>query len=390
MAKDFYETLGVPRNATEAEIKAAYRKLALKFHPDRNSGNKEAEERFKEGNSAYEALSDPKRRQLYDQYGEAGLSGAGAGVGPGGFGGFGGFRSADASEIFGDIFENFFSEMGGGGGRPRSRRGHDLKYEISISLEDAYHGAQQPLEYERIETCASCRGSGAKPGTGLKRCSGCRGSGRVQYSQGFFSMSQTCPTCGGAGQIIETPCKECRGAGSMRKKHKLTVRIPVGIYEGATLRISGEGEAGARGGAPGDLFIEVRLNSHSKFEREEDDLIYHQRISFPQAALGCTLVVPTLADARAKIKLPPGVQHGALFRIQGKGMPKMRGRGFGDILVRVSVEVPKELTQKQRELLEEFAKSLDGPLDIPAFDEPDKADAPKEDVGIFKKFFGGN
>jgi len=392
VAKDYYETLGVPRNATEAEIKAAFRKLALKFHPDRNPGNKEAEERFKVVNAAYETLSDPKRRQLYDQYGEAGVQGAGAGRG--GFEGFQGFggMSGDPSEVFGDLFENFFGQMGGG--RSRARRGHDLKYEILISLEDAYQGAQQHLEYERIESCSACGGSGARPGTGLKRCATCRGAGRVQYSQGFFSMSQTCPTCGGAGQIIETPCKDCRGAGTAKKRHKLAVRIPVGVYDGATLRIAGEGEAGARGGPAGDLFIEVHLKPHPKFERDEDDLVFHQRITFPQAALGCTLVVPTLADAKAKIKLPAGVQHGAAFRIQGKGMPKMRGRGFGDLRVKVEVEVPKELTSEQTRLLEAFAKTLDAPQDLPSFEgsggAEERTDDPKDDGGIFKKIFGGS
>ena len=262
MAKDYYEQLGVPRNATEAEIKSAYRKLALKHHPDRNPGNKDAEDKFKQANSAYEVLSDPGKRQLYDQYGEAGVAQGAQGGRPGGFEGFAGGEYGD---VFGDLFENFFGGAGGGGGRARSHRGHDLKYSISVTLEEAYEGAQQPIEYERVEACSACSGQGAKPGTGLKRCAQCRGSGRVQFSQGFFTMTQACSACGGAAQRLETPCAACRGAGSARKRRRLTLRIPPGVYEGATLRISGEGETGPRGGPPGDLFVEIRMKPHARF-----------------------------------------------------------------------------------------------------------------------------
>ncbi|MFA6030165.1 MAG: molecular chaperone DnaJ [Elusimicrobiota bacterium] len=407
MAKDYYELLGIPRNATEAEIKAAYRKLALKFHPDRNAGNKEAEERFKQVNSAYEVLSDGKKRQLYDQFGEAGVSGQhGAHGGHGGFGG--GFRQGgDPNDMFGEIFESFFGGGGGGfgepgGGHARTRRGHDLKFEATVTLEQAYEGVQKPIDYERIETCATCRGSGARPGTGLKRCATCRGAGRVQYSQGFFSMSQTCPACGGAGQTIETPCKDCRGSGTARRKHHLTLRIPAGVYDGATLRVAGEGEAGARGGPAGDLYVDVRVKTNSRFERDEDDLVYRQRISFPQAALGCTLSVPTLGEGKSRIKIPAGVQHGALFRLPGKGMPKLRGRGYGDLLVRVEVDVPRHLEGPEKELVEQLGRLMHkaDEEDAAETEKAEKAEKtaeatgkggepPKEDGGIFGKIFGG-
>jgi molecular chaperone DnaJ len=291
-------------------------------------------------------------------------------------------------DIFGDLFENFFG--GGGGGRPRSRRGHDLKYEAFVGLEEAYQGAQHPMEYERLEACPSCSGTGAKPGTGLKRCSACRGSGKVQFSQGFFSMSQTCSACGGAGQVVETPCRDCRGAGHARRRHKITIRIPAGVFEGATLRIAGEGEAGFHGGTPGDLFVEVHVRPHPRFERENDDLVYRERISFPQAALGCALEVPTLGEGKAKIKLPAGVQHGALLRLSGKGMPRLRGRGFGDLLVRVEIDVPKTLTPRQRDLICELARTMDGVQDIPAFQGGGAgAEDSSKEGGFFGKIFGG-
>ncbi|HVE14573.1 MAG TPA: molecular chaperone DnaJ [Elusimicrobiota bacterium] len=393
---DYYQLLGVPRNATEAEIKSAFRKLALKYHPDRNRGNREAEDKFKEINSAYEVLSDPKKRRAYDQFGEAGVGAGGpggpfgAGGFPGGFGGFGG-AGVDASELFGDIFESFFG--GGEGGRRRPARGHDLKFELTIGLQQAYDGARVPFEYSRTELCATCGGDGAKPGSGLRRCSACKGSGRMQFSQGFFTMSQTCSHCGGEGQVIETPCKDCSGSGRARRTHTLTVRVPPGIYDGATLRIEGEGEPGARGGPSGDLFLDVRVTHHPHFERHEDDLVYSRTITFPQAALGCTIAVPTMTEARSRIKIPSGVQDGATFRIAGKGMPHLRGRGHGDLLVRVKVGVPKDLTPHQKGLLEEFAKTLDDAHDdaVEGEELQGKPESKgKDDGGIFKKIFGGD
>jgi len=384
---DYYDELGVPRNATEAEIKKAYRKLALKFHPDRNPGDKGAEKKFKQVYSAYEVLSDSKKRRLYDQYGEAGVSGAGSGPGgPGGFGGFPG-GGADAGDLFGDLFESFLAGgVGGGRGRrSRARRGHDLRYEVEVTLEEAFEGTRHPLKYDRVEACGTCDGVGAKPGSGLKRCAQCGGSGRVQFSQGFFAMTQTCSSCGGEGRTIETPCGTCQGAGRVRKKHQLTVRIPAGVYDEATLRISAEGEAGSHGGENGDLYVHVRVKPHARFERDDDDLVFERSITFPQAAMGAAVSVPTLMGDSARIKIPSGTSDGKMFRIKEKGMPRLRGRGYGDLLVRVRIDVPKELDARQKELLQEFAATLEEPT------EPE-APGPKgksEKNGIFKKIFGG-
>ncbi|MFH2204834.1 MAG: molecular chaperone DnaJ [Elusimicrobiota bacterium] len=379
MAKDYYDELGVPRNATEAEIKKAYRNLAFKCHPDRHPGDQASETQFKRINNAYEVLSDGKKRQLYDQFGEAGVSGAAGAGGPGpqGFG--------DAGDIFGDIFEGFF---GGGGRRSRAKRGHDLKYEVEVTFEDAYAGTRLPLGYERVELCQKCDGSGAQEGTGTKSCGTCGGSGRVQFSQGFFSMSQTCSSCGGEGRMIETPCKPCRGSGRVRKRHKVTIRIPAGVYEGATLRIAGEGEVGSHGGGHGDLYVIVRMKPHPKFDRKGDDLVFARRITFPQAALGCTISVPTLAPDKARIKVPAGTHDGQMFRIPEKGMPRLQGRGYGDMLVRVKIDVPKRLSARQTQLLEEFGKSLEEP-EQPTNKDADKpgGGAPGEG-GIFNKLFG--
>ncbi len=378
MPKDYYQTIGVPRNATESEIKAAYRKMALKYHPDRNPGSKEAEQKFKDVNEAYQVLSDSKKRQLYDQYGEAGVS-AGAGAGPGGFGGFQG--APDMGDIFGDIFENFFGGAGGGGGRrSQARRGADLRYEATIDLEEAYHGTTVTVEYERVASCPKCGGTGAKPGTGLKRCTGCHGAGRVQFSQGFFSLSQTCPQCGGVGKIVEHPCKDCRGAGRVRMPTKRTVRVPPGIEEGSSLRIQGGGEAGTQGAAAGDLYVVIHVRPSTRFERQEDDLLYQRTITFPEAALGCTIEVPTISGEKASIRVPAGVQDGTTLRVREKGMPHLHGRGFGDMLVKLKIEVPKHLNEHQRRLLEEFARSLNG--------EDPAAPDPKSESGIFKKIFG--
>ncbi len=393
MAQDYYSVLGVARNASEAEIKAAFRKLALKHHPDRNPGNKAAEEEFRRANQAYETLSDPQKRRLYDQFGEAGVSGAGAGAGPFGAGGFGGFgQSADMSDVFEDFVESIFGASGtGGGGRRGSHRGRDLKYETEISLEQAFHGAQIPLSFERLEVCQTCGGTGAKEGSGLKRCGQCRGSGRVQLSQGFFSLSQTCPACRGEGQIIENPCRTCRGAGRSRKEAKLTVKIPPGVYDGATLRISGEGEAGARGTASGDLYVLVRVKTDPRFERTEDDLISERGINIAEAAVGSSLEISAVDGERLTIKIPAGVQHGAMLRVRGQGMPKLHGKGRGDLLVRVKIEVPKSLTPHQEKLLLELARSLRGEEATGASANGsarrDETHA-KDDGGIFRKIFG--
>ncbi len=375
MAEDFYNLLGVPRNATAAEIKAAFRKLALKYHPDRNPGNKEAEDKFRKASTAYEVLSDSKKRQVYDHYGEAGLSGAG-----GGFGGGEGFTGAGVNlhEVFGDIMEQFFGAEAGGR-RRGPRRGGDLKYEVEISLEEAFRGTQMPLHFDRHQVCQACRGTGAKSGASLKRCPTCRGMGRVQYSQGFFSMTQTCPDCGGEGQRIDNPCKECHGAGRVRHRAELSVKIPPGIYEGATLRIAGEGEAGGPGAVSGDLFVLVHIKNDPRFERHEDDLRLHASLDIAQAALGTNLQVPTMDGEPSTIKIPPGTQHGAVLRLREKGMPKLHGRGRGDLLVDIRLTVPQSLTQRQKELLEELAHTLHG--------DPGEHGS-QDDGGIFKKIFG--
>ena len=375
MAEDYYSLLGVARNATDAEIKSAYRKLAMKHHPDRNPGSKEAEETFRRINGAYEALSDPQKRRLYDQYGEAGVN-AGA---QGGFGGGQGFGAGvDVNEVFGDLFENFFGGGGQGGGRARRRAaGADLKYEASISLEDAFTGTQLPLKFPRPESCETCRGTGAKPGTGAKRCAQCRGSGRIQLSQGFFSMAQTCPRCGGEGQVVEDPCKDCKGQGRVRREADLKIKIPPGIYDGATLRITGEGEGAPRGGEPGDLYVHIRVAGDPRFERREDDLLVTAGVDVASASLGGSAEVPTIDGEPVKVKIPAGVQGGAVFRVREKGMPKLHGRGRGDLLVTVRVDVPKDLTARQRELLEELRKSLHG-----------EDGAGKSDSGVFGRIFG--
>lgn len=354
MAEDYYSVLGVARNASEAELKAAYRKLAMKYHPDKNPGNKEAEDRFRRINGAYQVLSDAKKREVYDRYGEAGISG---GAGPGGGHGFGGGGGGvDLGEAFGEMFEGLFG--GGGGGGRRRARGADLKYEVEITLEDSYNGAQIPMHFDRASPCASCRGSGAKPGSTPKRCPQCHGAGRVQFSQGFFSLAQTCPECGGEGKVIDNPCRDCRGAGRVRKEAKLTVRVPAGIYEGATLRVEGEGEAGLHGTPPGDLFVVIRVKSDPRFERQGDDLLAERAVDITEAALGTTLEVATMGGERTKIKIPAGTQHGAQFRMREKGMPRLKGRGFGDLIVKVKLSVPRDLNAQQKKLLEEFAKSL--------------------------------
>jgi len=381
MADDYYSLLGVARNATDAEIKSAYRKLAMKYHPDRNPGDKDAEAKFKKIGAAYDALSDEKKRRLYDQFGEAGVNGGAAGGFGGGAGGFSGgvppgFEGVDVNEVFGDLFENFFGG-GGRGGQRRRARGADLKYEAAVSLEDAFHGAQLPLKFARAQTCETCRGSGAKPGSSPKRCPQCRGAGRVQLSQGFFSMSQTCPKCGGEGQVVEDPCKTCRGQGRVRQEADLKIKIPAGIYDGATLRISGEGEAAPHGGEAGDLYVHVKLKPDARFERREDDLVVHAAVDVATATLGGAVEVPTIDGEPVKVKIPAHVQAGATFRVREKGMPKLHGRGRGDLLVIVRIDVPRELTARQRELFEELRRTF----------HPEGS-AGKEDPGVFGRIFG--
>ncbi|MDO8802987.1 MAG: molecular chaperone DnaJ [Elusimicrobiota bacterium] len=373
-SNDYYRTLGVARNAGHDEIKTAYRKLAMKHHPDRNPGNNDSESAFKEINEAYEVLSTPEKRQIYDQYGVDGLK-AGAG---GGRGGFGGFQGADLGDMFGDLFENLFTQgQGGGRGKPRTRRGADLKYGASITLEEAFSGVKVPVNFERTEVCQECDGTGARGKTGIRKCPACQGAGRVQYSQGFFSFSQACPDCGGQGEVISTPCRACGGAGRQKKSAIINIKIPAGVEDGAVLRVSGGGDAGLRGGDSGDLYIQVSLKHHPHFERQGPDLAYECPVAVWQAALGGETDVPVIEGGRVKIKIPQGTQHGKVFRVPKQGMPAAGGRDRGDLLVKVKLEVPHDLTPRQRELFEELAK-------IAGHETP----AEEKEKSFFKKILG--
>jgi molecular chaperone DnaJ len=359
MAKrDYYEVLGLAKNASEDDIKKAYRKLAMKYHPDRNPDSKESEEKFKEVKEAYEILSEPQKRSAYDQFGHAGVDPqAGMGGGGGGFrGGFGDFTDA-----FSDIFGDIFGGRGGaaGGGRSNVYRGADLQYNLEITLEEAARGCEKTLEFPVMESCDTCHGSGAKPGTTPKTCSTCGGHGQVRMSQGFFSIQQTCPTCHGSGKEITDPCKACHGSGRLRKNRKLNVKIPAGIDEGMKIRNAGQGEAGVNGGPPGDLYVLIHLKKHAVFERDGQDLHCEMPISFATAALGGEVEIPTL-DGIAKVKIPAETQTGRVFRLRGKGIKAVRGSEFGDLMCHVVVETPVNLTARQKELLREFESMEQG------------------------------
>ena len=358
MAKrDYYDVLGVPKNATDDDIKKAYRKLAMKFHPDRNQGEgddaKKAEEKFKEAKEAYEMLSDAQKKAAYDQYGHAGVDpNAGMGRGPGaeGMGGF--------AEAFGDIFGDIFNggRRGGGGGQ-QVYRGSDLSYAMEISLEEAANGKDAQIRIPSWDTCDTCHGSGAKPGTSAKTCGTCNGSGTVHMRQGFFSIQQTCPHCHGSGKIIPEPCTTCNGAGKIKRQKTLEVKIPAGINEGMRIRSAGNGEPGTNGGPAGDLYIEIRIKEHDIFERDGDDLHCTVPVSFTTVALGGSIEVPTLSG-KAEIELPEGTQHGKTFRLRGKGIKGLRSSYPGDLYAHVSVETPVKLTEHQRKLLKELDESL--------------------------------
>lgn len=358
--RDYYEVLGVQRSASERDLKDAYRQLALKYHPDKNPGNKEAEERFKEINEAYEVLSDSKKKQLYDQYGHAGVGagGPGFGAGAGDFSGFGGggFENfGDLGDIFGDIFEGVFGQGGRGRGGRGAQRGADLRYDINVSFKDAVFGTEVSLKIPRTETCEVCQGTGAKRGTGRKTCSQCRGSGKIRISQGFFTLAQTCPRCHGEGTSIESPCSSCGGVGRVQKTAQIKVKIPAGVNEGSSLRVRGEGEAGAQGGTAGDLYVVIHIQKDNNFVREENDLITEKHITFVQAALGAEIEVPTL-EGNVTIKVPSGTQNATLFKVKQKGVPYLSGRGRGDLLVRIIVDIPKNVSEKEGQLLREFER----------------------------------
>lgn len=350
--RDYYEILGVGKDAGKDEVKKAYRKLALQYHPDRNPGDKDAEDKFKEATEAYEVLSDPEKRANYDRFGHAGVNGAG-------FGNFqGGAAFRDFQDIFGG-FGDFFDEIFGGGGGRRSRnsarRGDSLQYNLEIALDEAYHGAEKTIKVPRQETCGTCNGSGCATGYSPETCPQCKGTGQIHMSQGFFSISRPCNRCGGAGQVIKHPCVQCHGNGRVMKERNVTVKVPAGSMSGLKLRIAGEGEPGYNGGPAGDLYVVMIVQDHEFFDRDGDDLVCEVPISFTQASLGAEIKVPTM-DGQVNMKIPAGTQTGKIFRLSGKGMPSLRNYGHGDQLVKVVIETPTRLTQRQRELLEEFAQ----------------------------------
>jgi molecular chaperone DnaJ len=362
--RDYYEVLGVPRTATDDEIKKAYRKLAVKFHPDKNPGDKTAEEQFKELGQAYEALSDSQKRAAYDQYGHAAFdprsrASRGGGAGGGFHDPFDIFREVFSGGGGGGIFDEFFGGSGGRSDPNAPQRGDDLRYDMEITLEDAAHGCEREITVTKSERCDSCHGSGGEEGSRVKTCPTCGGRGQVLTSRGIFSIAQTCPACEGAGRVIEKPCRTCRCAGRHEKSSKIHLRIPAGVDTGARLRSSGNGDAGLRGGPNGDLYVVLRLKQHEIFQRDGDDLVCEVPIGFVQAALGADVEVPTL-EGRATVKIPAGTQPGTIFRLKGKGIKNIQGYGHGDLHVRVSVEVPTRLDGDQRRKLEEFSALCNG------------------------------
>jgi len=353
--KDFYEILGLPRNTTPEEIKKSYRQMALKYHPDRNPGDKAAEEKFKEAAEAYSVLIDPEKRSTYDRFGHDGLRAEG-------FSGFSGFNSSifeDFEDILGNIFSFSFGDFFGTQHRARAhypQRGRDLALELEVSLEEVAFGAEKEIKLDRIELCSVCQGSKLQPGTQKSVCRHCQGRGQVRYQQGFFAISRTCSRCGGSGEIITTPCKECGGSGKMRKKKELKVKIPPGIKDGMRLRMEREGEAGDREAPRGDLYVVVRVKKHEIFDREENNLFCQITISFIQAALGATAEIPTLEENEV-LKIPAGTQPGEVFRLKGKGIKNLGGYRKGDLFVKVNVKIPDKLTKEQKALLQQFAES---------------------------------
>ncbi len=352
MAKrDFYDVLGINKGSSSEQIKAAYRKLAVKHHPDKNPGDKTSEEKFKEASEAYHILSDQERKQNYDNFGHAAFEN-----GSGRQGGFGGFSGGD----FSDIFEDFFGDFSGGGKsrgkKNTNNRGSDLRYDLSILLEEAYTGKKQDIKFSTTEKCNTCKGNGSKPGHDTGQCSMCGGNGRIRSNQGFFTVQQTCPQCAGSGEEITHPCNDCNGQGKKQASKKLSVTIPKGVDDGTRIRLAGKGEAGSRSGSSGDLYLFINVKSHELFKRSDENLFFEFPISIANAALGTTIEIPTIDGGKAKIKIPDGTQNGKQFRLKGKGMPYMRGSGNGDLYVQINTEVPISLNKEQKELLEKFRK----------------------------------
>ncbi len=377
MAKrDFYEILGVAKNASEADIKKAYRRAAQKHHPDRNPDDKESEEKFKEAKEAYEILSNAQKRAAYDQFGHAGVDQS-AGGGGGGFGGAAG--GGNFSDVFGDVFGDIFGGARAGGGGQRVYRGADLRYNLDLNLEEAVRGATVKIRVPTLVKCKTCEGSGAKKGTSPVSCTTCGGRGQVRIQQGFFSLQQACPHCQGSGHIIKDPCSDCHGQGRVHEQKTLSVKIPAGVDNGDRIRLAGEGEAGESGGPSGDLYVQIKVRPHAIFTREENNLHCEVPISFANAVLGGELDVPTL-DGRVKLKIPPETQTGKSFRLRGKGVKSVHGGGVGDLICKIEVETPVNLSRKQKELLEEFQRAME---------EGDGKHSPRSNswfVGV-KKFF---
>ena len=345
--EDYYYLLGVSKTATQDEIKRAFRKKAHQYHPDKSQGNKENEEKFKKINAAYEVLKDPQKRGLYDQFGAAGIGGAGfrdSGYAEAGFG--------DFQDIFGDVFADFF---GGSQRRGSARKGADLRYDLNITFEEAAFGTEKKFKIPKRVKCSVCNGSRSKPGTYAKKCGQCNGAGQVSVQQGFFNIARTCPSCGGEGTVIETPCSKCSGSGREETLSPITIKVPPGVDVGSRLRLSGEGDSGEIGGPRGDLYIVINIETHSIFERQDDDVICDFPVSFSQVALGTEIQVPTL-DGKIKLKIPAGTQSGKVFRLPGKGIASLHTGRRGDQLVIIKIETPSKLNKKQRELLEEFAR----------------------------------
>lgn len=352
MAKrDFYEVLGLSKTADEKEIKRAYKRLAMKYHPDRNQGDKDSEAKFKEIKEAYEILSDAQKRAAYDQYGHAAFEQGGFGGQGGGFGG-----GADFGDIFGDVFGDIF---GGGRRQQRAARGSDLQYNMDLTLEEAVRGVTKEIRIPTLETCDKCHGSGAKEGTSAETCSTCHGAGQVHLRQGFFTVQQACPTCHGRGKVIKEPCSKCHGDGRVERSKMLSVKIPAGVDTGDRIRLSGEGEAGENGAPAGDLYVQVHVRQHHIFERDGNNLYCEVPINFAIAALGGEIEVPTL-DGRVKLKIPAETQTGKMFRMKGKGVKSVRSSSIGDLMCRVVVETPVKLNEKQKELMEQLGESFGG------------------------------
>ena len=352
--RDYYEVLSVTRTATEQEIKSSYRKLAMQYHPDRNPGNAEAEEKFKECTEAYSVLMDSDKRARYDQFGHDGVNGAG------GFSGFDPTNFADFNDIFGDIFSNFFGgNVGGGGRRSRAQRGGDARGDITLTFEEAAFGKKTELKVRRYETCEQCHGSGSAAGKGPTTCQTCKGHGQVRYQQSMFSIARTCPTCQGTGRVISDPCSKCKGESRVMKERTIDVNVPAGVEDGTRIRYQEQGDAGVNGGPAGDLYIVLKVKPHPFFEREDKDLHCSVPVSFTQAALGAEIMVPTLEGGEHKLKVPEGTQSGTVFRVRGKGVPALQSSGKGDMYVHVRVQTPAKLSKRQRELLTELGGTFE-------------------------------